>query len=460
MRMSKLTMLGAAVAMTVVPSLARADDTAQLRAELDAMKAELAQLRNEESENWLNERRAEEVKALVHETLADAETRATLLQDGVMAGYDGKKFFMQSADGSFRLNVEGQIQFRYVYNHTRDDAVNDRENNQGFELRRVKVKFNGHIGDPKIKYKITLATNRTSGSVYLEEAKVSYDVMDWLTVYAGRTKAPFAREELVSSSRQLAVDRSYVLEQFTWGFTEGIGVEAQPIEPLTLNLMFTDGYKSGENDDMSFDADENAHWAVAARAEYLVFGDWKAFKGFNGWQSDETSLMLGGAVAYAAEMPIDELPYTSSLPTGIPADSLSFTVDGSFKSHGWTVFGAGFARYDMYYNTGDPDNAEGTIESYGAMAQVGYNINDMIEPFGRYEFIADGAHSPGEDTDGHIVTAGVNWFLKKNDAKFTTDVMYIFQPTDEMGGSSSGLGIVGSEDGDQVVFRAQFQLLF
>ena len=53
----------------------------------------------------------------------------------------------------------------------------------------------------------------------------------------------------------------------------------------------------------------------------------------------------------------------------------------------------------------------------------------------------------------------MNWFLKKNAAKFTADVVYVFEPLAPIG-SESGLGLLGSNDGDQIAFRLQFQLLW
>src|SRR5439155_5453186 len=55
---------------------------------------------------------ADETRAIVAEMLADAQTRTSLLAAGG-AGHDGQ-FYLASPDGSFRLNVGGQIQFRYI----------------------------------------------------------------------------------------------------------------------------------------------------------------------------------------------------------------------------------------------------------------------------------------------------------------------------------------------------------
>ena len=51
-------------------------------------------------DNWMTEERAEEVRSLVRDVLADADTRASLLQSGMTAGYDDG-FMIGSTDGNF-----------------------------------------------------------------------------------------------------------------------------------------------------------------------------------------------------------------------------------------------------------------------------------------------------------------------------------------------------------------------
>jgi len=64
----------------------------------------------------------DEVRALVAEMLADADTRSSLLMSGGNAGHDGK-FFLADTDGNFRLNVGGQVQFRYIANFGDSNAA-------------------------------------------------------------------------------------------------------------------------------------------------------------------------------------------------------------------------------------------------------------------------------------------------------------------------------------------------
>lgn len=86
---------------------AHADKITDMQSQIDALRAELRQVKADQGDNWLNDRRAEEVKSLIKEVLSDADTRASLLNDGAVAGFDGKNFFIASADGAYEMDFSG-----------------------------------------------------------------------------------------------------------------------------------------------------------------------------------------------------------------------------------------------------------------------------------------------------------------------------------------------------------------
>ena len=67
------------------------------------LKQELAQLKQENSQDWLTEQRSAEIRGIVQDVLADADTRTSLQSSGAMAGYNNG-FFLASPDGNFSLN--------------------------------------------------------------------------------------------------------------------------------------------------------------------------------------------------------------------------------------------------------------------------------------------------------------------------------------------------------------------
>ena len=90
------------------------DDKSQMQGEIDELRTELG-------DDWLTERRAEEIRNLVSDVLADADTRASM-QDGMTAGWNGN-FFLASNDGRFRLQIDGMLQLRFNWNFTSRGAI-------------------------------------------------------------------------------------------------------------------------------------------------------------------------------------------------------------------------------------------------------------------------------------------------------------------------------------------------
>ncbi|MHC4422317.1 MAG: hypothetical protein ACYS1E_17205, partial [Planctomycetota bacterium] len=58
----------------------------ELRAEVAELRSTVAQMQANQNEDWLTEQRADEIRGLVQDVLADADTRASLMQDGITAG--------------------------------------------------------------------------------------------------------------------------------------------------------------------------------------------------------------------------------------------------------------------------------------------------------------------------------------------------------------------------------------
>lgn len=446
--LSAALIAGATPAFAETPAGDVASQIAELKAQLQAQSSELQQLRNAQGDTWLNERRAEEVKGLIREVLADADTRASLMQDGVLAGHDGKKFFLKSADDSFLLNVEGQITARYIVNYQEDRAD---EVQNGFQMRYVKLALSGHIGAPEFGYYLQINAEReedaglgiTDGDLFLEDAIISYNFTDELKLQGGRMKLPFLRQELISDKRQLAVERSSVNRYFTLGRAEQIQLNytGDAFEVLTA---ISDGANSAATDFQNTPAE----LALTARANLKLAGEWTQMGDEKAWGED-FALFLGGAVHYEDA---DEDN------TGASGDYFAYTVDGLVKS-------GNFAGLAAFHGANADDELGGPEDAYGFLVEGGYSVTEKLQPFARWEYIdVDGA---GEALQ--FATIGVNYYFKSHAAKFTTDLVWKYAGDNPatlgtLGGGelSSAAGLVGAgvNDDDQFALRAQFQLLF
>jgi len=459
----QLFALGGGLLLSVA-GLAAADTQAtELQSEVAALRARIAQLENRQSQNWVDARRADEVKALVKEVLADADTRASLQGGGMPAGWSKDKgFFLASEDGSFLLRVKGYVQFRYIANWRDDNSAGAAgEDVNGFELRRTKGSFDGHIGGPQIEYAVTLSADRSSGAVAVDQAKLGYKLTEDLKLVGGRLKAPFLKEELVSATKQLAVERSFVNERFTSGYVEGVGLEyAQPMWKAAV--MFHDGQESGEVTALkSPTVADGTDLAASARLDVKLMGDWKQADDFAAWSGGEAALFVGAGVTYES---------STTNTTAANDELLAWTVDALFKSGGFSAFVAGIGRHNFYDDVWTVDDTT----QWGVVAQASYMvIPDKLEPFVRWEYLdANGTEvNPGNvvpfaaqfGAPTHIFTFGANYYLKKHDAKFTLDVVWAPDSV-PFAASETGLGLVSDEatlgGENQIALRAQFQLQF
>ncbi|QDU32457.1 Phosphate-selective porin O and P [Poriferisphaera corsica] len=421
---------------------------AELAAQLAKVQQKLAALEQAQSQDWLNERRAEEVKGLISDVLADADARATLLQDGILAGHDGKKFFLKSADGSFKMNIGGQIQFRYMANFLDD---RDNETLHAFQVRRAKLKFSGKVND-EFGFKLTLGTSRNDGSVSMENAAVSWKYDDKLTVVAGIDKLPFLQEELTSSSKLLGVERSSVTEFFTLNIGTFVGAKYDVSDNVKVAIAAGNDTASDKNGYVKY-GEMAGDIALTGRVDMKLAGDWSQAKDYVAWMGDDRAWFAGAALNYQR---VDR----DVAPTALDGDYFGWTMDTLYKANQWmanlAVNGAHFFA----------DDATADANYYGVLAQLAYNMDDKIQPFVRYEWMdLDGA----DQIQG--ATVGVNYFLAKHNAKITTDLVWFFKGMDNgiqtaFGENpfSDSLGLNNNsadfDNNDLVVARAQFQLAF
>lgn len=401
----------------------------------------------------------DEVRALVAEMMSDAQTRSSLLQSGATAGHDGK-FFLASPDGNFRLNVSGQMQFRYYASFLDDDTPGVDDFEPGFEMRRTKLTFAGNIFDPNMFYEVTGAFSRNNGDFGLENAFFGYDWDSGFSARAGQFKLPFLREELVSSKYQLAIDRSVVNEEFNQDFSQGIELSYKK-DWFGGYFSFSDGFGSRNT---NFQADP-ADIALTARAEILMAGDWNQFKDFTSQRGSEFAAMLGAAVHYEMAPDVDGNPRPWFLP---------YTLDISVEGDGWNVFGAFVGQH----SDNDLPGAAGVdADDFGFVVQGGFYFTDDMELFARYDLIIPDDDRVADD-NFNTITAGVNYYIHGHAAKLTVDVAYYIDATtnSDLGnigavssnnavngpatGGNTGIGMLASGEEGQFTIRGQFQLLF
>lgn len=409
-------------------------NTESLRAEVAALKAQVARLSADE--NWLTEQRSEEIRGLVQDVLADADTRASLLQSGMTAGYD-KGFFLASTDGNFKLNIAGTLQVRFDYNNREDS---DDDNRWGFENRRTRLRFFGNVVDPTWKYFIQ-SDFGTTGTLGLLDAYIKKDLENGWYALGGKFILPFSREILVSHAKPLLVERSIVHNYFSVGRAQGVMVGYKG-EQFKFDAAFSDGLgPMGGTTAGALVYD--TEYALTARAEFLAKGAWDQFKDFTSWEGEEFGFLLGGAVHWES----DEYGTVA----GPESETFRWTIDGSLEFGGANLYAAVFGNHVS------TDGAE-DVDQYGFVVHGGVFLNEDWEIFGRYEYGDEDA--TGVD-DLNIISVGLNKYFSGHQIKWTTDLGYALDEVTSTF-SSAGAGWQADTSGQdgQTVFRTQLQLLF
>jgi phosphate-selective porin len=363
--------------------------------------------------------------ACAHASLADA-------------GRDGS-FFIAQGD-AFRLEVSGFVQFRWV--GASRDAPQQPDFEHGFDIRRLRLTFEGTALDPRLSYKVTASFSRDGGDAGFSDAYIAYAIDDELIVRAGQFKLPLLAEELMSAKRQLAVDRSLTNGVFTLRRSQAVALEWERGPWLAAGAI-SDGADAAET---GWENDE-ADFAATARLEHTLDGDPRQFRSF----SAERDTAFGWRVGAAAHYQLG-----ADRPGVAQNDFVTWTLESLWQGDGWNAFLAYIGRHE----TDDP--VVGSATDHGVVAQAGRFLTDDIEGFLRWDGVIPDADRPGDELF-QAVTVGANWYLHGQALKLTADVQWFPDRAidNDLVSTSTRVGYLDDgADRNEVVVRAQLQLLF
>jgi hypothetical protein len=415
----------------------------ELRKQVQQLQARLDQIEAQQAQPT-----AAAVDATVERVLRDADQRSKLLavDGGFTAGYD-KGFFIKSADDNYVLRPGLLFQFRGIAN-TRHD-VDDTQS--GFEVRRLRPRFDGNFITPDLTYSFVFDVNRNGGSTSLLDAFVQYRFAPQWAIKGGQFRESWFHEGDVPDSAQLTVERSMVdalLAGSQVDRVQGISLiyGGTKDDALRVEVMLHDGANSKNTDfrDVQPGATPSdppvysANFGTGARVEYKLFGDWANYKDFTAKGDKQDLLVFGGGY-----------DWTQNGDTNV----IRSTVDAQYENvNGWNVYGA--------LNGVCTENDSNHRWDWGGLVQAGYLIRSAWEIFGRYDVVSlDSDYVSGESTFNEL-TFGVNYYLGENGsalhrAKFTLDLMYLPQGAPS---NITGTDVLANSGDAEFVFRGQFQL--
>lgn len=393
---------------------------------------------------------SDEVRAIVSEMLADAEMRTSLVDAPGGVGHDGR-FFLTSADGNFRLQVGGDVQVRYYGNVGADSPTDDGSWEGGFVVQRSRLNFAGHVIDPRLTYRILIATDRSTGGIEMQEVYAEYAVTEEFKVRWGQFKLPFDREFSRTSSTALGtIERSLVSSIFRLDYSQGVQLEYEQDRWRIFGAM-SDGRRA-----------YNVDWTDTAVADIALtgrvegrFGEapWKQFNFQTSCRGDAFGVLLGAGGHWQQDGSTGA-PSTSE---GTP-DLFSYTADLGVEGDGWNVLLLGMGQYI--------DSANTSLNDLGFVLQGGVFVTDQIEPFARAGYVVPSDNRTGGNDPFWTLTGGANWYFIPGSPAFKVSAEVTYYPDTQTDSASlvrapnTSVGLLPDDSGGQAVFIVQVQIVF
>jgi hypothetical protein len=492
-------MASAAMALALSYPAFAADPAPQtqgdMSTEIQALKARLEQLEVKQKDAEMQRQLAEqklEAKITADELSKDAAKADNhfLTAEGFTAGYSDNRFVIQSADGNFVWRPWMHLQFRDVVEDRSDKLgtgshISDEVDN-GFEVRRLKLGFDGNMFSPDFTYFFNWATSRNSsnatvngatpsatggtvtvsnnlgGVPILEEAWVKYHIPTTpYFIKLGQIKDPVLHDQITSSRYQHSAERSLTADIFANGdaFTEGVTFIYDAGQSLRVEAGINHGMRSANTNFLDYpnNGGFNAFdYGLAGRAEWKFFGRWKDYGQVGAVDTKHPLLVVGTGFDYSERGRDGQLVAVADAMYG---DQTGLNFYGAFVDRytthnfgAYTQSGTGASII-----TPDPAVAGKSTNEYSILLEGGYIIDHKIEPFARYEFM----HLQGDAAGSHnwinVVTSGVNYYFHGHRVKLTLQAMWLPQGLPFDDGASDELASPGGHN--EIDFEAQLQLL-
>jgi hypothetical protein len=418
-----------------------AEQNNEFAAEIANLKAQIAEMKASQGDAWLTEQRATEIRGIVTDVLADADTRSSLQGSGAGAGYNGG-FFLSSADGNYSMKINVLEQVRWTFNN-RNDATDGEDQTWGFENKRTRMTFGGNMVDSSWSYKVAYYFAYSndvefgSDGAVLADAFVAKDLGGGLSMTVGQFKLPFSGEYGTDAGNLQFNDYSTVSNAFADGYGQGL-MFSYSADAFRAAVAYVNALSQvNENWDAG---SPDAEYALTGRAEFKLSGTWDQFNNAMSFRGEEMGVLIGAGLNWADSN------------TAGAGDVFGATVDVTVDFGGANVMGA------FYWDNLD-DNAVGGENPYGFTLQGGVFVSDDWELVARYEY--GDADTDADDNDFSTLTFGANWYMAQNTAKLGLNFGYAFdQIGDTWGGAAAGNNWLGDATGEDGQWLLQAQMSF
>jgi phosphate-selective porin OprO/OprP len=313
----------------------------------------------------------------------------------------GKGVGMTSPDSIFQLNIRFRMQNRM------EIAENGGDTYVSAGVRRLRLRLEGYVGDPKFMYLLQLGFSpddhrplgETNGNLNIvRDAMVYYRPNSKWMLGFGQTKLPGNRQRVNSSGALQLTDRS--INNSNFNLDRDFGAQVQYFNDFNEKFFYNvkTSVSTGEGRDRPDSKDKGL--AYTARLELYPLGLFKKngeyFEG-DLQRESRPKLYLGGTYHFNHR---SKRTYGQR---GVDLyemrDAASVMVDGVLKYRGFAVMGAYMNRIvanPLTYNS-DSTSVSAAMAGYGYDAQMSYLFQNNFELIGRYSHF-----TPDSDVVDHF----------------------------------------------------------
>lgn len=340
--------------------------------------------------------------------------------DTPTTGRSSRGVFIESADGIWRTSFQFRLQFRISspYDSDPNDLGDFDASTTQTHIRRARFKVDGRGFKPWLAYYMEFDV--ASASLLNYEVKVEPSPL--FNFKVGQWKAVYTRERVVSSGRQLTVDRSILNRPFTIDRQQGLSVYGRLGEGTAGDLNYWVSAFTGlgrgvtRNDDTDLMYMGRLQWNPLGRAVPMRGGDLERS------EDPALSIAVGGTT--------NNSPCTRYSGSGC-GQLEGYSASGDYRLNQamfeTAFFWRGFSWAQEYHwkNIRDNDTMAET-ELTGNYVMVGYFPSELIEgvPDPLELGVRWSEYHPDasvQDLDWRELTFAVNWFFSGHDNKITAE---------------------------------------
>lgn len=342
----------------------------------------------------------------------------------------GKGLGLTSPDSIFQLNIRFRMQNRVTYIDNGDDPPA-----YDGQIRRLRLRFDGYVGNPKFLYAIQLSfAPGDVGEVkdgenlnIIRDAVIFYRPNKKWNLSFGQTKLPGNRQRVNSSGGLQLTDRTINNAKFTIDRDFGFQLHHlnEYADKFSWNLKTA--VTTGEGRNVTGKADDGV--AVTGKAELFPFGsftkDGTYFEG-DVIREKKPKLMFSGA--------FQQNNYARRTGGQLGEDLYekrtmkSVLLDGMFKYHGWAAMAAYMSRTTTK-NAVTVDAEDPTLTNYvfvgdGFDYQLSYCFPSKYEIIGRYsiQHAGEDIHSIAPNTKEYSL--GLTKYIWEHAFKLQAELNY------------------------------------